>query len=971
MDNKLGEHDPFRGMNTGNKSIRPDFLKSSDEAASKLNGAESAATKEVGGQSDDAMEDAKEAEDNTGGFYSGSGKDAEESGSNSTKSKGIFKRGGPVFTILFVIFIGSGLMSGTQMFQPFSLLAQFEETFNSMHTSANVRSERFFRIQMSTRKVKSPYNIFGTKFSISEKQQSKLKEQGIEYDVDDSGNKVLRYKNADGDDVEVTADNFKKIYAEDPDFFTRYNAGSMTWRGKIANWFSTTTSNFLQNNKLTRNMFEKFKEKVAETDGDPMKATKEIISERTKGDSDLDVRVSEEKEGDDGGEPKIESDDSSGKVDSENVRGSDTPTARSKTKNMLDDVKGKFTKAANIGCAALGLVGAVSMLVAANDAIQIINLTTAMFETVDKTKAGYGDEAPIHEFSEALNSKTKTSTYPITGTGNGEITENGIGGLTSDEEVVSNKTAMQSAGVAALYGGGLVDPNDPSVQSFNLTSSIKRIMGGIGVSMATYEGCLIAKAGASAVSMVADGIEVGACVVGLLGAFFTAGFSSAACAPLVASLGISLAAGAGLGLILSGVTALLVPTVADMLKRDIISNLGGEELGNALTLGALLYLGSAHRSNGGSLGTIGKYKQFAVAQKQVMAEKAKYERETLSPFDMTSKNTFMGMLLTQMMSFSNADSVSSIVSAGGNAVVSSIAALSPGAMAYDVAESLPDSIEEYEKTCPYLASIGAIGDSYCNPYIVTDMGTMDKDPDEVLEKVRGYGGFSNDSGDNVEIDGGSDLAKYIRYCDNRNSSFGIADQNIAGEVGNWADVSTSSTAFNGIANGAIGSIPVFGDIVDIVQNAQQLSNLGYISGESCVAGNDVDNISAPGWNKAKYYQRFIEDQSLAESMGVIEKSAVTAYLEKYYEENPLDNSYEGILARYSGLTKENVIAILDFVDYADYVAHYDPSERYAFGASVIELENEIFFEQENVMNGEGVLLGQIVYADVRNRSFAV
>ena len=39
-------------------------------------------------------------------------------------------------------------------------------------------------------------------------------------------------------------------------------------------------------------------------------------------------------------------------------------------------------------------------------------------------------------------------------------------------------------------------------------------------------------------------------------------------------------------------------------------------------------------------------------------------------------------------------------------------------------------------------------------------------------------------------------------------------------------------------------------------------------------------------------------------MGLIEKSSVTAYLEEYYEKHPLDNSYEGILARRSGLTKD-------------------------------------------------------------------
>ena len=72
------------------------------------------------------------------------------------------------------------------------------------------------------------------------------------------------------------------------------------------------------------------------------------------------------------------------------------------------------------------------------------------------------------------------------------------------------------------------------------------------------------------------------------------------------------------------------------------------------------------------------------------------------------------------------------------------------------------------------------------------------------------------------------------------------------------------------------------------------------------------------------YQRFIEDQRLAESAGLIEKSAVAVYLDKYYEEHPKDNSYEGILARYTGLTKENVIAILDGIEGLEFLATYNP-----------------------------------------------
>ena len=62
-------------------------------------------------------------------------------------------------------------------------------------------------------------------------------------------------------------------------------------------------------------------------------------------------------------------------------------------------------------------------------------------------------------------------------------------------------------------------------------------------------------------------------------------------------------------------------------------------------------------------------------------------------------------------------------------------------------------------------------------------------------------------------------------------------------------------------------------------------------------------------------------------MGLVEKSSVTAYLEEYYEKHPLDNSYEGILARRSGLTKEQVVAYLDKLDYLAKVVDYDPTNK--------------------------------------------
>jgi hypothetical protein len=84
------------------------------------------------------------------------------------------------------------------------------------------------------------------------------------------------------------------------------------------------------------------------------------------------------------------------------------------------------------------------------------------------------------------------------------------------------------------------------------------------------------------------------------------------------------------------------------------------------------------------------------------------------------------------------------------------------------------------------------------------------------------------------------------------------------------------------------------------------------------------SVETSDWSENKYYQRFIEDQRLAENMGVVEKSSVTAFLEDYYKEHPIDDSYEGVLARRSGLTKDQVIATLDVMEAIAFSQNYNP-----------------------------------------------
>lgn len=947
----------------------------SGAAADSLKGAEGAASEEVSDSGGGLSSVRKNEQAGSGpGFYRGPGSDKADKVASAAKDikkgnfRGAFKKVGPVVGIFLVIFMVGGIMAGTQVFQPFALVAQFQDSFNSMHTSAYSRSARMIRYQMDSGRSKDPVKgtIFGgQKFALSKKQIAEYERQGITYRDDFDGPdgkkiRVLEYETDGGQKRVVTADadtaaklrgsgvaalSIDAAY-QDATFSHKFTAASQTWRGQFANWFGTKTNDFIKKNKLTRNMFKDWKQRATEAEA----------SGKTRLEAMKDTIKSKVNEGEGGGvSRKVESKDGDNTVyEDETTKNSKVKSAQIREK--LNDIKGKISSGVNIGCAAADFIGVVNLMVTAQEAMQIMSIVPAYMEAVDKTKAGYSEEAPINELAETLNEQVVTDHEKLVSGDGGSVSEGGeTMNLGAKTEKVDGtlKSAMQAAGMVALFGNGLTDPNDPSVQSFNLTSSTNTILGGAGMPVSSFRNCAIGRVAAAAANI---GVDIALCVS-------TAGLGCVV--GLLKDLGIS----AGIALAIQGVIEILTPWLVSVFERDLISSLAGEDLGNALVSGANMYQGYVHKTNGGSLSTREKYEQFAVAQQQVIAENAKEERETLSPFDMTSKNTFMGSLMTRLMSFNTSSSLMSTLTSASSVMSSSLAALSPStsAVAAQIAETLPDA-EDYAQICPYLAEIGAIGDSFCNPYMVTDVGTINEDPADVIEAISDQFEDKETSDGNVRIKKDSDLMKYIKYCGERTSAFGIADQNIVSDIKGGTGNSTADTI--------IGAAPIVGDLVDIFDGGVVMSNIGYISGESCVAGNNLDQdgfaSASPKWGTAKYYQRFIEDQSLAESMGIIEKSAVAVALEEYYEENPLDDSYEGRLARWSGLDKETVSDMLDIIAYYNYIEAYDALERYAFGSPVVD-ENEkvLNLDSEYVMNGMSVALEGVIYTDIRNRTFVI
>ncbi|MBR5027134.1 hypothetical protein IKX64_00875 [Candidatus Saccharibacteria bacterium] len=876
-------------------------------------------------------------------------------------------------------------------------------------------------------------------YDVSEKQRNNLAKNGIYVvDGDDNTRMALfddgsgKLKVVGGDDASVAAlkgklnadnlseqlrtkygksgfdidteniDTYKSRMTNDANFETKFTKGSKTWGSSVAAWFDKRTAQFLSRNFITRNLFKKYINRVngtdSEIDSDGGTVTKnrslsdvveeaESIKRKSAGGSGVEVEEQKFKSDvdadgnpvlDENGDPVNPSKDGDtpsktnvGFGDGDGATGK--TAALNKAKSSLSAlVDNKGTKALSLSCLLLNLSGSAMLIASAYNIAQILPIISSFFETVDKIKSGNGN-APINEVATALVAASPALLLTADGTYTDNV--NDINDSNLKAEQTESKSAMQSEALSSLIAGTKINASDEIVSSFNVgnlvanvggSSFLSRVATAVGtasIGVGMFKTCSMFKLGQNALSVGVDIATIGLALLGPGGALAAAGVQTVK--QLVTKVAVKAITAIGTAGLVSLISKLLVPRFATLFMRTVADNLIGETYGTALVDGAAIYLGRNHLFGGGSPGSRDQYLAFAAKQQEQIAKDAEYERATRSPFDYTSQYTFAGTMLRQLALLNTMSSGPvNVLSTIGTLTKNSIVAMMPtvAADANEVASNMMTE-SEFEATCPALASIGAYGDAFCNPYIVSDYSTMETDPEEIKDKVK------SDTDDNFDSTGaigkGSKLAHYIDYCSGRSSGFGIVDGNIANQfqVGG-----TGST----VGDALVGIIPVVGDMLDVMTENKKMANAGWITGETCVATYDNDN----GWGTStKYYQRYLEDERLKESIyGSTENgdtgyvSPVTAYIEQRDAENPVDNSMEGVLARYSGLTKDQVIATLDYIDYSNYIAKYDPSECYPFGEDSFILPSDIYFEiQDSGTVFAANFLPEVIFADIRNR----
>ena len=891
------------------------------------------------------------------------GVEAARSG-NWVKAASKFKKSGPVLGIIGLLISAAFLMYGAQSLAPFSLVSVFQGEDPLNLTS--VRADNLMRKMMNPLSRKQKFTINGKpyeaktltklfhpdQFKISKAQEKRLKAKGFEVDEID-GVKILRY----GDqiiephkgalkrgfiDTDANVIDYKTAMSGKSEMSIALQEGTMTWRSRVRYWFDSKIKALFAKFHLSRN-------KSSKADKGDVDDVKRLTSQDSD-DPDLSKgKISSETEaGDDDGEVVMRR--QTGEVAEFNgvTKGATPEQIEASTNQMAQTKKGKFgaalSQVAQWGCMASNIIGSVMNLMRALNMMQVRQTALQFFEVFQKAQAGE-NKGDIFNTMAGMLLTPATNTYK---TGFFNSAEG-----TKMDTVEIEGTAMDASSVISKYEGRPRAPDEGTgaLNPFANLGGLAPVMKAFGISTASFMTCASIQIATSVSSL----FEEARTVLDVVSCFFPV-TAAAGCSDLALNIGTQVAVAVTTQAIITSLVSFLVPKIANWLVLDITTQLFGQQLGHVIAEGIMDIQNKNAQARSSSVATKESYIEYEKVAQKVEDETGQYMRATHSPFDPTSQYTFLGSLIRQVSVMANSlNTPLGALAAFGGTAVKSFSSLMPKASAVSIASDA-EYLQEYtHKYCANLDSVHALaGDAFCEPLMIEDVSTLDVDPLEYSAVLKDY--FEDDGSDNPAIKQDSKLMEYIVYYTQRESEIGVADQNIINDVQILSE--------GGVASSTISATPALGEAVDIYNNTVALNYLGYVTGEVGVTRNGGAGLSVnvkgegkttaeslglvPDWDKeVKYMQRYISDQSLLEGMGLIEESAVTVALRTYYENHPLDNSFEGILARKTGMTKENVTIALNYMKLANFAQNYKPADYAPYVVAEDEPE-EIRFEEDAI-----------------------
>ncbi|MBR3332424.1 hypothetical protein IKG28_02240 [Candidatus Saccharibacteria bacterium] len=314
-----------------------------------------------------------------------------------------------------------------------------------------------------------------------------------------------------------------------------------------------------------------------------------------------------------------------------------------------------------------------------------------------------------------------------------------------------------------------------------------------------------------------------------------------------------------------------VGSVTATIDKSLINNsfdsINGIYAGEFLVEGAVNVGKELAKASGATAGSAEAVKSYARLSSNILAIEAEVDRLNRSPFDVTSKNTFLGSILYNFAISIGTTNMSSMLR-------TAIMGLTPVTKAADETERY---LAVQGNNCKTLNSIGAVGTASCVESATFDTSTLDN--------IFSDAGFIEFVNNNTTLNNGvrevkknSKLAKFIAFSVGRISPIGVMDGGILSSIA------------SGLEN-----IPFVSDIAAMVRN---LSNADEETKRLATGAAFVNSSDNNDWQTYKYAQRYVSLARATESLKQFtsdktaynnipffegDSNPVVAFLDNYYQ----------------------------------------------------------------------------------------
>ena len=245
------------------------------------------------------------------------------------------------------------------------------------------------------------------------------------------------------------------------------------------------------------------------------------------------------------------------------------------------------------------------------------------------------------------------------------------------------------------------------------------------------------------------------------------GIISGAAIGALANLLLEQVVGAVIGKALEGLPNMLAGKI-------VTEGTQGEDYGNAIVSGAGSLMSKNTVSGGGSTLTKSEAVAFYQQNEIRIAENGAYERSIRSPFDATTRHTFLGSIVSSTLPYSQSlASISGFIPSVFSIFSRSFSSILPGASAADAA-----NFEANMNICQDedIKSLNIATDPFCNPYTGISTSTLTKETEEVVEYLANSGEINTDTEDPMAaIKSGSKFESYVKNCVNRENPIGVGE----------------------------------------------------------------------------------------------------------------------------------------------------------------------------------------------------